>query len=100
MVEINGEEYESEDDYLDTLKLGDSYYTSIDFEYQTDDGDWASATMEVEANWSDWNHGYEISYSSDEESYVDLADIFDAHFSEVHGWLQGEGISDEVISWP
>ena len=72
----DGEFYESEEKYQDSLKLEDSYHFSIPFEYietnyGNDNYDFATATMEVDFTWSDWEHGYTLSYYSPDAAMID-----------------------------
>lgn len=100
MYEVDGEVYESESDYLDTLKQDDLYSQSFEFEYRNpESGEWEPGTMKVVAKWDDDNHGYVLSYSSDEVDGDELDDIFDVSFPQIHDWLYDESISDEAVCW-
>ena len=74
--EDNDAMYDSEEDYLDTLKKDDHYHFSIPFEYIKKkhgdrDYDIAVAHMEVDVDWSDFNHGYELSYHCPDAYLID-----------------------------
>lgn len=109
MVEIDGEMYESEEDYLDTLKEDDSYSFSIEFEYTVkddDDGyDTATAVMDVDVDWSDSEHGYVVTYSCSDEDQIDpdagngdLEEFYEtAVYDEVMSLLESEGIDSDAI---
>lgn len=67
MFVFAGEEYKSEEDYLDSLKQDEHYHYSVPFEYielKRGDGDYivAEATMEVDVDWNAAEHGYSITY--------------------------------------
>mgnify|MGYP000246130127 CR=1 FL=1 len=75
-VDMFGNEYESEDDYLDSLKQDDHYHFSIPFEYiekRHSDGEYdvAVAQMEVSVDWNEFEHGYAISYDCFDMSKID-----------------------------
>ena len=110
MYETDDEVYECEEDYLDSLKRNDSYYFPIDFEYiekRHGDGDYdmATATMDVEVEWNDFEHGYVISYSCPDEYLIDpnegngnLSEFYDvAVYFEVMDRLADEGIGAEAV---
>ena len=112
MYEPDGKMYESEDAYLDTMKRDDSYHFSVAFEYiETNHGndvyDIASTTMEVDVTWSDWNHGYDVSYSCPDENDIDpsqgngnLDEFFDSAVRDkVEELIAEEGIPPELMIW-
>ena len=86
----DGEFYENEEEYQDSLKLEDSYHFSIPFEYietnyGNDNYDIAMATMEVDFIWSEWEHGYTVSYYSPDAAMIDQS--------------QGNGSIDEIFEY-
>jgi hypothetical protein len=100
MYEIDGEVYECEEDYLDTLKQDDWYSRSFEFEYcNPESGEWEPATMQVEATWDYGIHGYVLSYTSYEVDGSELDGIFDTSFPQIHDWLSDEDIPDDAVSW-
>lgn len=73
---IDGEEYESEEEYLMSLKQDDSYHFSIPFEYikknyGNGNYDIDTINMEVDVQWSDTEKGYAISYNAPDFYLVD-----------------------------
>lgn len=90
----------TEEDYLDSLKKDDSYFYSIPFTWGS-----VSGTMDVEAEWSDDDHGYIISFSSSESDEIeengdDLYECFESLEEEVLALLDADDIPIDVISLP
>lgn len=103
------EGFETEEEYLDSLKKDDNYHFTIPFEYikknyGNDEVDMARAYMEVDVDWDEYEHGYSISWYCPEESTIDPsqgnADIDDfyenAVESEVLERLDSMGITSEA----
>ena len=68
--------FDTEEDYLDSLKQDDHYHFSIPFEYiekNYGDGEYdiETAYMEVDVDWSSYDHGYKISYHCPDMSSID-----------------------------
>ena len=68
--------YESEEEYLKSLKQDDHYHFSIPFEYieknyGNDNADMATAIMEVDVDWDDIDNGYKITYNCPLEYLID-----------------------------
>lgn len=79
-----------ENEYLDSLKQADSYHFSIPFEYieknyGNDNYDIATTNMEVDATWSDSQHGYVITHNTPEMYLVNPA--------------EGNGNEEEFFEW-
>jgi len=102
--------YDSEEEYLESLKQEDSYHFSIDFEYieknyGNDQYDIGTSTMEVDVNWDEDNAGYTATYSCPDideihqsEGNGDIEEIY-THLiePEVFDRLDDLGISSEVF---
>ena len=102
------DEWDCEEDYLDSLKGDDHYHFSIPFEYieknyGNDQYDIAETTMEVDVDWSDTNHGYEIAYSA---PYADVKENQGNSLDEIYSYevydkvvdaLEGLGVSGSAI---
>lgn len=99
--------YDSEEDELDAMKMDDSYSFSIDFDWevQDDDGEWEtlSTYMDVEAEWSDYNHGYEFSFDCPDEDRIvesggNLVECFNsAVHDEFLALMSAEGVPSDAI---
>ncbi len=92
MFEFAGERYESEEAFLDALKLDDHYHFSIPFEFieaRHGDGDYdiSEAMMEVDVDWSSSEHGYSVSYSCPDMYRIDPSqgnsDVHEVYESQV-----------------
>ena len=100
----NFDEFDNEEDYLDSLKKEDSYTLEIDFEYyKKTDGDdvieYGYSTMYVEIYWDADQHGYFLgNYSCPDEDEIlnsddgrDLDTLFE---DEIHHLLE-DRMNDE-----
>ncbi|KAB3527099.1 hypothetical protein [Alkaliphilus serpentinus] len=68
--------FENDDEYMKSLKKGDSYHFTYSFEYiaknyGNDNYDIDTANMEVKVNWDESQMGYVISYSVPEMYKID-----------------------------
>ena len=68
--------FDSEEEYLDSLKQDDNYHFSIPFEYikknhGNGEYDLATAYMEVDVIWDETEHGYIKSYYCPQENEID-----------------------------
>ena len=71
--------YDTEEEYLRSLKQDDSYHFSIEFEYieknyGNDEYDVGTATMEVDAEWDDSQAGYVVSYYCPDFGNIDASE--------------------------
>ena len=102
--------FETEEDYLDSLKQDDSYRFSIPFEYieknyGNDNYDIAETIMDIDVEWDSYEHGYKVSYScpdadriSTAEGNEDLEGIYtDLIEGEVFEKLDSMGITAEAL---
>lgn len=90
-------DYETEEEYLQSLKQDDSYHFSMEFEYieknygngQYDIG---TATMEVDVNWDDSQNGYAVSYYCPDISNIDPAE---GNIDEIYTHIESD-VLDEL----
>ena len=95
------------DDELDAMKMGNSYSFSIDFDWdvQDDEGEWEtlSTYMDVNAEWSDWDHGYDFSFSCPDEDRIvesggNLVECFNlAVRDDFLALMSAEGVPSDAI---
>ena len=111
MFEKDGTVYEDEGDYLETLKLDDSYHFSYPFEYIVerigdDDYETDTTTMEVDVYWDYEEHGYKVNYNLIDSNKVPIeyngdedAIFTDIIYFKVVDDLYSLGISNETFAF-
>jgi hypothetical protein len=110
-----GEEFQDEDEYLRSLKQGDSFQFSYDYKYVADrfgEGDddvaLAIAKLSVSLSWDDSSApGYVLTYTVDSPTPIpndwtgDANEIFNDRYSELEADLYALGIGPELQKdWP
>lgn len=93
-TQLDNHGFESEDDYLRSLKKEDSYTFSYPFEYIAknhgdDNYDIDTATMDVRVEWNDSQAGYEMSYDVPDMDKIDPA----------QGNSDAEGFYEHDVYW-
>lgn len=91
--------FDSDDEYLMSLKKDDSYHFTIPFEYikknyGNDNYDIGTTNMEVDVQWSDSEMGYSISYNVPEMYLIDPAE----GNSDESEFYEYSGVETEVRS--
>ena len=101
--------FDNDDDYLDSLKRDNSYYFSIPFSWdvRNEDGEWytVSTSMDVDAEWDDYDHGYKVSYDCGDSDELErggavLSECFESLYDEVYAKFDSEGIPSDAVSMP
>lgn len=109
--ELTGETFKNEDDYVRSMKQGDAYELSYDYEYISnrfgdgdDDVELAIAHVDVSVRWDDTSvPGYVVSYSVNSPTPIpnqwtgEPSEIFDFLVPSIETDLNARGIDSQLF---